>query len=158
MPAFAGLQTLAYGAFCIYAGVRLCTSPDVLLVQVAPLTRLLEDKAGLQPHGAGDRASLALAGLALFALGYSSLMAVYTLDKKAQMNATSQRLFLAIGSYFLCQQTPHGSSLIALFGLVSLSSGLLFGVTVGWGDGNAVDLEIKARVEARRRADAATRQ
>lgn len=41
---------------------------------------------------------------------------------------------------------------------MSLSSGLLFGVTVGWGDGNAVDLEIKARVEARRRADAATRQ
>lgn len=88
-------------------GVRLCTSPDVLLVQVAPLTRLLEDKAGLQPHGAGDRASLALAGLALFALGYSSLMAVYTLDKKAQMNASaSQRL----GLDRLCAGEAHSSS------------------------------------------------
>ncbi|GAA5849195.1 hypothetical protein JCM9279_005821 [Rhodotorula babjevae] len=158
MPAFAGLQTLVYGALCIYAGLRLCTAPAALLDQLAPVTRLLEDKAGLKPHGAGDEASLALAGLALAALGYSYLMSVYTLDRKAQMNGTSQRLFLALGSYVLCKQTEHGSSLIALFGLVNLASGLLMGFSVGWGDGNAVDLEIKARVETRRRAEAAKKQ
>jgi len=32
------------------------------------------------------------------------------------------------------------------------------GFSVGWGDGNAVDLELKARVEARRRAEAAKKQ
>ncbi|GAA6046533.1 hypothetical protein JCM3770_006196 [Rhodotorula araucariae] len=157
MPALAGLQSLVYGGACLYAGIRLCTTPATLLVQVAPLTRLLEEKAGLQPH-TGDDSSLALAGLALFALGYSYLMSVYTLDRKAQMNSTSQRLFLALGSYALCTQTTRGSSLIALFGIISLVTGVLMGLSVGWGDGNAVDLELKQRVEARRRAGATTSQ
>ncbi|BGP36285.1 hypothetical protein JCM10449v2_000183 [Rhodotorula kratochvilovae] len=85
-------------------------------------------------------------------------MAVYTLDRKAQMNSTSQRLFLAMGSYALCTQTAHGSSLIALFGIANLVSGVLMGFSVGWGDGNAVDLELKQRVEARRRAEAAKQE
>lgn len=70
-------------------------------------------------------------------------------------SAASGRLILAAGAYWLCQQTPHGSSLMALFGIINLVSGLAMGLSVGFGDGNAVDLEIKERIEARKRAAAA---
>lgn len=70
-------------------GLRLCTAPAALLAQLTPLTRFIEDKAALKPHGAGDEASLALSGLALAALGYTYLMSVYTLDRKAQMNGSA---------------------------------------------------------------------
>lgn len=70
-------------------------------------------------------------------------------------SAASGRLILAAGTYWLCQQTPHGSSLLALFGIINLVSGLAMGLSVGFGDGNAVDLEIKERIEARKRAAAA---
>ncbi|GAA5981075.1 hypothetical protein JCM10908_003975 [Rhodotorula pacifica] len=159
MPAFAGLQALVYGLGCMYSGFRLCSTPTQFLQQLSPFTSWIEKQSaqrGVQlarsDLGAGP---LAFAGLALFAIGWQYMMAVYTLDEKFKRNSTSGRLILAVLSYWICVQTPNGSSLVALFGLVNLVSGLAMGFSVGWGDGNAVDLEIKERIEARRRAAAA---
>ncbi|BGP21278.1 hypothetical protein Rt10032_c19g6256 [Rhodotorula toruloides] len=68
---------------------------------------------------------------------------------------TSGRLALALLSFWVCKNTPHGTSLVALFGGVNLVAGLLMGLSVGFGDGNAVDLELKARAMARRREEEA---
>lgn len=68
--------------------------------------------------------------------------------------SASGRLIFAALAYFVCFQTPHGSALVALAGAINLVSGLAMGLSLGFGDGNAVDLEIKQRVEARRRAAA----
>ncbi|GAA5966083.1 hypothetical protein JCM8115_004927 [Rhodotorula mucilaginosa] len=159
MPAFAGLQTLLYGLACMYSGYRLCSTPAQFLQQLSPALSWIEKQSaqrGVQlarsDMGAGP---LGFAGIALLALGYFYMMAVYTLDEKFKRNTTSGRLILAVLCYWLCVQTPNGSSLVALFGLVNLVTGVAMGFSVGWGDGNAVDLEIKARLEARRRAAAA---
>ncbi|GAA6007571.1 uncharacterized protein JCM10292_003929 [Rhodotorula paludigena] len=150
MPAFSGLQALLYGVACIYTGWRLCSAPLEFLAEIGPATRRIEQRTGLKSHG-GDEASLALAGLLLGGLGYFYLWAVYTLDEKHKRNSTSQRIFLGMASWLICTQTSHGSSLIALFGIINVVTGLLMGLSVGFGDGNAVDLELKARIEARRR-------
>lgn len=71
------------------------------------------------------------------------------------LRTASGRLILAVLCYWLCVQTPNGSSLVALFGLVNLVTGVAMGFSVGWGDGNAVDLEIKERLAVRRRTAAA---
>ncbi|GAA5882217.1 hypothetical protein JCM3774_000966 [Rhodotorula dairenensis] len=156
MPAFAGLQTLLYGLGCMYSGFRLCSTPARFLDQLSPALTWIEQQSVARgvPLARGDMSAgpLALAGLGLLALGYMYMMAVYTLDEKFKRNSTSGRLILATLCYWVCVQTPNGSSLVALFGLVNLVSGLAMGFSVGWGDGNAVDLEIKERLEARRRA------
>ncbi|BGO99053.1 hypothetical protein NBRC10513v2_000154 [Rhodotorula toruloides] len=152
MPAFSGLQMLLYGAGCVYAGYKLCTSPAAFIAQLSPATRLIEEQTSLKAHKGGDDA-LALVGLLLLGLGYLYLWAVYTKDEKMKRNSTSGRLALALLSFWVCKNTPHGTSLVALFGGANLVAGVLMGLSVGFGDGNAVDLELKARAAARRRAD-----
>ncbi|BGP28422.1 hypothetical protein JCM10296v2_000154 [Rhodotorula toruloides] len=152
MPAFSGLQMLLYGAGCVYSGYSLCTSPSAFIAQLSPATRLIEEQTALKAHKGGDDA-LALAGLLLLGMGYLYFWAVYTKDEKMKRNSTSGRLALALLSFWVCKNTPHGTSLVALFGGVNLVAGILMGLSVGFGDGNAVDLELKARAAARRRAD-----
>ncbi|KAK4331976.1 hypothetical protein RTBOTA2_000140 [Rhodotorula toruloides] len=166
MPAFSGLQMLLYGAGCARyfrttrnalltcssPGYKLCTSPAAFIAQLSPATRLIEEQTSLKAHKGGDDA-LALVGLLLLGLGYLYLWAVYTKDEKMKRNSTSGRLALALLSFWVCKNTPHGTSLVALFGGANLVAGVLMGLSVGFGDGNAVDLELKARAAARRRAD-----
>ncbi|GAA6041626.1 hypothetical protein JCM8097_007774 [Rhodosporidiobolus ruineniae] len=153
MPAFAGLQTLLTGLAYAYAGVSLLRDPASFVAQVAPLTSLIEALTELKPYK-GDEAGLAFVGLLLILLGYYFVFAVYTLDEKFKRNSVSGRILAALVSAYLCFQTPFGSSLVALFGLFNLVTGLAMGLSVGWGDGNAVDIEMRARWEQRRAADA----
>lgn len=59
---------------------------------------------------------------------------------------------MAFAGYYLITKTPHGNSLLALWSLFNLGSGLLMGMTVGFGDGNAVDIEIAEAKAAAERA------
>ncbi|GAA5936647.1 hypothetical protein JCM10213_000016 [Rhodosporidiobolus nylandii] len=149
MPAFSGLQTLLAGVVYGYSGLALLFWPAQFLERTRPLTEALERRTELKLFEGGSDGT-ALAGVVLSVLGYSYVMTVYTLDEKAKRNSTSARILTALLCYYACTSTPHGSSLVALFGLFNLVSGLLMGLSVGWGDGNAVDLELKQRVEARR--------
>lgn len=72
---------------------------------------------------------------------------------QAKRNSISTRFIYAFTCYYTVSKTSHGSSLIALFGLFNIVSAFLLGLTVGFGDGNAVDLEI-AEVEAKKQAKA----
>lgn len=98
-------------------------------------------------------------------------MAAYTLDEKFKRNsskilfpsrilslahtlsrAAPGRVIFSVAGFHICQRTPHGNSLVALLSIFHLVTGVLMGLTVGWGDGNAVDLEIaeeKARADKR---------
>ncbi|GAA6010270.1 hypothetical protein JCM10207_005697 [Rhodosporidiobolus poonsookiae] len=152
MPALSGLQTLLAGLAYVYAGVSLLHSPASFLQKLAPLTILIEDHLDVKPYVAVDE-GLAGVGVGLVFIGYFFVMAVYTNDAKFKHNSVSGRLLAAFASYYACTQTPYGSSLVALLGLFNLASGALLGLSIGFGDGNVVDLELKKRVEARRRAE-----
>ncbi|GAA5917938.1 hypothetical protein JCM6882_004132 [Rhodosporidiobolus microsporus] len=153
MPAFSGLQLLAVGLTYAWTGVSLLTNPTAFLLRLSPLTALVEQQTGLKAYQGGDE-GLALAGIALVLLAYYHVMAVYTLDEKFKRNSVSGRLFATLASYYACYSTPHGSSLIALFGIFNLVTGLVLGLSVGFGDGNAVDLELRQRWEERQKAAA----
>ncbi|GAA5878922.1 hypothetical protein JCM1840_000841 [Sporobolomyces johnsonii] len=140
MPYLSNLQLLIAGGILGYSGISLFTSPSIFLARIAPLTRLIERHTGLAAYEGGDE-GLALAGLALMLLGYLHLMACYTRDEKMKRNSTPGRLIAAATAWYTCTQTPHGSSLVALFGILNLVGGLLMGFSVGFGDGNEVDLE-----------------
>lgn len=76
-------------------GFRLCSTPAQFLQQLSPALSLIEKQSaqrGVQlarsDMGAGP---LGFAGLALFALGYFYMMAVYTLDEKFKRNTSELR-------------------------------------------------------------------
>jgi hypothetical protein len=69
------------------------------------------------------------------------------------------RFAFGLACLYICQKTPHGSSLVAFFGVCSTVAGILMAMLVGPGDGNAVDLEEgekKWRAEQRAKAKAKT--
>ncbi|GAA5827107.1 hypothetical protein JCM11251_001120 [Rhodosporidiobolus azoricus] len=150
MPAFSGLQLLLVGAAYAYSGVSLIRDPALCLLRLSPYTKIVESMSGLKAYRGGEE-SLAFAGVALVLLAYYHIMAVYTLDEKFKRNSVSGRILVAIACYYTCNSTNHGSSLVAVFGLFNLVTGVLLGVSVGFGDGNAVDLELRARWEERQK-------
>lgn len=57
-------------------------------------------------------------------------------------HAAPARVIAAFAFAFVCFKTPYGTSLHALLGLFFGVTGLMNAMTVGPGDGNAVDLEL----------------
>lgn len=114
-------------------------------------------------------------GIGLLSMSYFYFMGVYTGDEKFKRNSSESpslftdsnvslkfassapgRFILAFLSYYICTSQPqHASSLLALFGLYNLASGFMMGISVGFGDGNEVDLEREERkkrfLEARKK-------
>ncbi|KDE09799.1 hypothetical protein MVLG_00198 [Microbotryum lychnidis-dioicae p1A1 Lamole] len=130
----------------VIAGVALLREPTAFLRVVQPVLTLIEKETQLRPYS-GNNQALALVGVLSFAIGAQYILSVYTLDEKAKRNSTPGRLLFAATCFYVSKKTPHGSSLLALFGIFSFFSGLFMGFTVGFGDGNAVDLEEQARLE-----------
>ncbi|GAA5958150.1 hypothetical protein JCM21900_002925 [Sporobolomyces salmonicolor] len=155
MPYLSNLQLLIAGGIFAYSGISLSSNPSTFLARIAPLTSLIERLTGLAAYKGGDE-GLALAGLALMLLGYLHLMACYTHDEKMKRNSTPGRIIAATASFYICAQTSQGSSLIALFGIFNFVGGMLMGFSVGFEDGNQVDIEANEaeREKKRKRHDA----
>ncbi|SCV68501.1 BQ2448_622 [Microbotryum intermedium] len=163
------VQLAVAGLAHVISGVALLRDPGAFLQAVQPLITLIEDQTKLRSYSGNDQA-LVLVGVLSFAIGAQYLLSVYTMDEKAKRNSTrghrltkpSQtsaspapgRLLFAATCFYVCKKTPDGSSLLALFGIFSFISGLLMGFTVGFGDGNAVDLEEQAKAEEARNREA----
>ncbi|GAA5975054.1 hypothetical protein JCM11641_000012 [Rhodosporidiobolus odoratus] len=158
MPAFSGLQLLLYGLVLSYSGISLVLSPESFLLRFGPVVKLMKRYTGLRgaatAHEGGEDGWVGM-GVVLSVLGYYCIMAVYTLDEKFKRNSVSARLFTGILCYYACtspSSPSQGSSYIALFGLFNAFTGLVMGLSVGFGDGNAVDIELKQRAQARNKA------
>ncbi|GAA6064536.1 hypothetical protein JCM10212_005640 [Sporobolomyces blumeae] len=147
MPYLAGLQQIVTTAILAYSGYALATSPRHFLELVAPLTRAIERRTDLAPYAGGDDA-LALFGVALSLLASLFAMSIYTNDEKFKRNTTPVRCIIGFASYYLCTSPTHtarSSSLLALFGLFNLLTGVVLGLSIGFEDGNQVDLDDKER-------------
>ncbi|GAA5829501.1 hypothetical protein JCM5353_001274 [Sporobolomyces roseus] len=155
MPYLSNLQQLITAAVFGYSGYGLIFSPARTLAQLSPFFNLIEQHTSLKRYN-GSQDGLMFFGIGLLSMSYFYLMGVYTGDEKFKRNSTPGRFILAFLSYYICtSQSQHASSLLALFGLYTLTSGLMMGISVGFGDGNEVDLEREERkkrfLEARKK-------
>lgn len=99
---------------------------------------------------APGRVLLALGGdsTLLSALQHLSELFPQTADVSCSLSLSLARA-RATGVY-ICKNTPHGNSLIALFAAFNLATGLALGLLIGFGDGNVVDLEAAEAERLRR--------
>ncbi|KAL8280157.1 hypothetical protein RQP46_007487 [Phenoliferia psychrophenolica] len=140
---FSNLQFLAWGGAHLAFGFSLIKAPLETLSFCSPATRYIE---GLLPalttfRAKGSEPILAIVGCFNVLLGFYAVMSVYTCDEKAKRNSVPGRFAFGLACVYVCKNTPHGSSLVALLGAVSVASSVLMALLVGPGDGNAVDLE-----------------
>ncbi|GAA5996809.1 hypothetical protein JCM5350_007111 [Sporobolomyces pararoseus] len=154
MPYFSNLQQLLTGLTLTYAGYGLAFQPHKLLIQLVPLCRLVgigspSLSTSNEPQPFELLATLALVGVSLLALGYFYLMSIYTQDEKFKRNSVPGRFILAFVSYYITtlESTSSTSSrslstcLLQLFASFNLFTGTLMGLSIGFEDGNQVDID-----------------
>ncbi|GAA5835027.1 hypothetical protein JCM3766R1_002075 [Sporobolomyces carnicolor] len=163
MPYFSNLQQLLTGLVLSYSGYRLALHPDGFISSLAPLARLVEPRWASVQGALGQevRHEGELSGVCLLAVGYFYLWSMYTQDEKFKRNSVPGRFILAFASYYLA--TIGGSkpsataspivtiALLKLFAIFNLASGLLMGLSIGFQDGNQVDLDETERARRRDR-------
>ncbi|GAA6011792.1 hypothetical protein JCM11491_000752 [Sporobolomyces phaffii] len=163
MPYFSNLQLLLTGVALTYCGYSFAFEPSVALGRLERLLVLFGAAEFELPLSRYSDANGLLAGwgVGLLAQGYFYLMSVYTNDEKFKRNSVPGRFILAFlchylaSSRFTSSTTSITASLLRLFGVFNLSTGAIMGLSIGFQDGNQVDIDEEM---ARKRRETARQQ
>ncbi|GAA5966742.1 hypothetical protein JCM3765_000931 [Sporobolomyces pararoseus] len=162
MPYFSNLQQLLTGLALSYAGHGLVFRPLELLRELQSLCQLVGIGYPSISTSNEQVSTLALVGVSLLALGYFYLMSIYTQDEKFKRNSVPGRFILAFVSYYITTLEPPSPSssstsspslstcLLQAFAIFNLFTGLLMGLSIGFQDGNQVDIDERKKQKALR--------
>ncbi|GAA5899330.1 uncharacterized protein JCM6883_005184 [Sporobolomyces salmoneus] len=146
MPYFSNLQQLLTGLMLSYSGYGLAFQPHQFRLRLAPFLRLFTETDIPAVHLESSTAFTSLAGVSLLSLGYFYLWSIYTQDEKFKRNSVPGRFIIAFLSYYLAtiendSTSSLSSALLNLFAIFNLATGFSMGLSIGFQDGNQVDID-----------------
>ncbi|GAA5923451.1 uncharacterized protein JCM15063_003650 [Sporobolomyces koalae] len=152
MPYLSNLQQLLTALALTYSGYGLVFSPNSFISTTGPLLHFASRLAGLddphfsQPESPVGTSTMTAFGIGLLSISFFYVMSIYTKDDKFKRNSVPGRILLASLSYYLLNTREFDAqfaSLLATFAGFNLGTGILMGLSIGFQDGNQVDIDEK---------------